>query len=95
MRWLDGITDSTDMNLNKLWKIVKDREAWNATIHGVITSGTQLSNWTKNRMGKPLRFFFLHLDMTVIMNQRWLMTRGKEPCIHCVLGPVWKTSFKG
>ena len=38
MRWLDGITDSIDMNLNKLWGIVKDREAWHATIHRVAKS---------------------------------------------------------
>ena len=43
MRWLESITDLTDMNLSKLWEIVKDREAWCASVHGVEKSQTQLS----------------------------------------------------
>ena len=66
MRWLDGITDTMDMNLSRLWELVMDREAWCAAVHGVAESRTWLNDWTDWTEHFNLSFIQTHLCFPLV-----------------------------
>ena len=84
MRWLDGITNSVDIGLNKLRELVMNREAWHPAVYGLEKSRTQLSDWTE--LNFPTRVARLHLripETLHLLMRRWLSLRRWEICKWC------------
>ena len=85
MRWLDGNIDSMNMSLSKLWKIVKDREAWRVAVYGVTKSWTWLSDWTQQQRDVRECSNFILLHEAVQISQHHLLK--KLFSLHCVFLP--------
>ena len=99
MRWLDGITNSMKQSLSKLWKIVKDKEAWCAIVHGVRKSHTRLSDWTTTLLLPTCEFWVVcsslqRPSLFPFMSPSWRFWEdGEQPSIIPL--PRWRPCCPG
>ena len=92
MRWLDGITDSMDRSLSKLWELVMNREAWHAAVHGLAKGWTWLSDWTElNSEGTAIRPILQNWTLGGRMVLTWLRPQARQRG-HQSLALCWDMS---
>ena len=93
MRKLDGVTDSMDLSLSKLWELVKDREAWHAIVHGVAKSRTRLSDRTTTKMLSPPLSSFFHPIQQLLLLFCSLSSQYKNSCLFPIFHSISTRSF--